>query len=535
MLTIANPNQITMTNTPPQVFKDYIENANLTMLPHQIIGVNWCLSKEDTGVKPTTTHPRIRAGLIADEMGLGKTIQIIGTMLCNLRTRTLIVLPRALIEQWHRIIKTTTNLSVILYHGPKRDKIPIAELKSYQVVITTYGLISTHSIAPNNPKDPNNKAPTRLHGINWSRVIFDEAHHIRNKTTAAHNGAKKLSTKISWLITGTPIQNSIEDLHSLQSVMGLTPAFYKDPDTLTFFINEFLLKRTKAEVNLNLPNLVQHQEEVPWNNESEKRLAQEIHARLKFSNTIAPTNAKLSTRLPKSALPLLTRSRQLCVLPKLAKKKLKELKNEPQPQTHDQTQDQTQPTDAETERFIDEATGHTSKLSAVIKQIIKNKKNGKNKLLFCHYHDEIDYIKLILNKVGFKTDSFDGRTPQNERESILTMDSPKTPESAGKNTPESEEKKQNQNRVLILQINTGCEGLNLQQYSEIYFISPHWNPAIEDQAIARAYRIGQTQETHVYRFIMSPFDEEKKSTTLDEHAMNIQETKREIMNTLTIA
>lgn len=500
--------------SPPQAFTSYIEQANLTLLPHQVEGVNWCLSKENTGVKPTNTHTRIRAGLIADEMGLGKTIQILGTMMCNPRRRTLIVLPRALIEQWTRIIKTTTNLSLFLYHGPKRE-IPLDKLKEYQVVITTYGLISTHSTAPNNPKDPKNRAPTTLHAINWSRVVFDEAHHLRNKSTAVHNGAKKLSAKICWLITGTPIQNSIEDFHSLASIMGLSTSFYSDPENMPIFIKEFLLKRTKAEVNLMLPNLVMHEKEVPWKNESEKRLAQEIHARLRFSNIETPKNAKMSSRLPKSALPLLTRSRQLCVLPKLTKNNLKKLKNTEGPHTVVDGSEKP-PTDAETERFIDEATGHTSKLSAVIKQIIANKSNGKNKLIFCHYRDEIDYIKTILNKVGFNAESFDGRTPQNEREKILVGST------SNSDNP----------HVLVLQINTGCEGLNLQQYSEIYFISPHWNPAIEDQAIARAYRIGQDQETHVYRFKMAPFDTEKKSTTLDEHAMNIQETKREVMKIL---
>lgn len=487
----------------PEAFKEYIESANLLLLPHQVEGLNWCLSKEIIGTKPTEKHPKISGGLIADEMGLGKTIQILGTIICNPKTRTLIVLPRALIEQWTKIIKTTTNLSVYLYHGQKRE-IPLEELKSYQIVITTYGLISTNSIAPNNTKDPNNRAPTTLHAINWSRIVFDEAHHIRNKETAAHNGAKKLSSKIIWLITGTPIQNSITDFHNLASMIGLTPKFYTNPDNISFFMKHLLLKRTKAEVNIKLPNLKINEIEVPWKNESEKRLAQEIHSKLNFSNTICPPNSKMTNKLPSSALPLLTRSRQICVLPKLTKKYLKNL---------------TPPEEAskeETERFIDDATGHTSKLNTVIKKIIENKRNGKNKILFCHYRDEIDYIKNILNKVGFQTYSLDGRTTENERKKILTPD----------------EESKSIYQILILQINTGCEGLNLQNYSEIYFITPHWNPAIEDQAIARAYRIGQKQETHVYRFKMAAFDKEKTTTTLDEHAINIQEKKREIMKIL---
>lgn len=488
----------------PEAFKEYIESANLSLLPHQVEGVNWCLSKESTGTKPNPTNPRIRGGLIADEMGLGKTIQILGTIICNPRTRTLIILPRALIEQWANIIKKTTRLSLYIYHGQKRE-IPHDQLKSYDIVITTYGLISTNSTARNNPKDPNNMAPSALHAISWSRVVFDEAHHIRNKETAAHNGAKKLSSKIHWLITGTPIQNSINDYHNLASILGLNPSFYTNPENMSFFIKHLLLKRTKAEVNLKLPNLKINEIEVPWKNINEKRLAQEIHSKLNFSNTICPSNPKMTNRLPSSALPLLTRSRQICVLPKMTTKYLKNLT----PVTEEASKE-------ETERFIDEATGHTSKLNAVIKKIMENKTNGKNKLLFCHYRDEIDYIKNILNKVRIQTHSLDGRTTENERKKILTPD----------------EESKSICQILILQINTGCEGLNLQNYSEIYFITPHWNPAIEDQAIARAYRIGQKQETHVYRFKMAAFDEEKTTTTLDEHAINIQEKKREIMKIL---
>lgn len=506
---IPNPTN----TTPPKEFVEYISNAGLTLLPHQIEGVNWCLSKEKDGFAHRPIQPHIRCGLIADEMGLGKTIQIIGTMLCNPKQRTLLVMPKALLSQWYKIIKTTTDLSVYIYHGPKREE-SIKVLKSYQVIITTYGLIATHSTNINNPKDPANRPPTTLHAISWSRIVFDEAHHMRNKTTAIHNGAKKLSAITRWLVTGTPIQNSIEDFHNLASVMGLKPGFYMDPEHTNTFIQNLLLKRTKSEVNLLLPKLVVHEIEVPWQNESEKRLAQEIHARLKFSNVCTPKNAKTTHRLPKSALPLLTRSRQLCVLPALTKKKLKQLKNIPTP---DSTAESSEiPSDAETERFIDEATGHTSKLNAVIKQIIANKTNDTEKLIFCHYHDEIDFIKLILEKAGFETHSFDGRTSLEDREKILSSTTTTTTKP----------------KILVLQINTGCEGLNLQQYSEIYFVSPHWNPAIEDQAIARAYRIGQEKETHVYRFNMAPFDVEKKTLTLDEHANNIQETKRETMKIL---
>ena len=106
--------------------------------------------------------------------------------------------------------------------------------------------------------------------------------------------------------------------------------------------------------------------------------------------------------------------------------------------------------------------------------------------------------------------TFDGRSTEKQRAYALSIE--------------------NKCDALILQIQTGCEGLNLQQFSEVYFVSPHWNPAVEDQAIARCHRIGQENEIDVYRFIMSGFDEECITVSLDMYASTIQETKRGIMN-----
>ena len=103
---------------------------------------------------------------------------------------------------------------------------------------------------------------------------------------------------------------------------------------------------------------------------------------------------------------------------------------------------------------------------------------------------------------------FDGRLSHNERNGIL----------------------QDNYEALILQIQTGCEGLNLQDnYSEIYFISPHWNPTVEEQAIARCHRIGQTKPVIVYKFQMSAFSGNNKPT-VENHMINVQNTKNKLAN-----
>ena len=108
---------------------------------------------------------------------------------------------------------------------------------------------------------------------------------------------------------------------------------------------------------------------------------------------------------------------------------------------------------------------------------------------------------------GFNVETFDGRTNQSKRHRILTGSCD----------------------VLILQIKTGCEGLNLQQFSEVYFVSPHWNPAVEDQAIARCHRFGQTERVNVYRFNMCGFDQDDKTQSIDSYATSVQEEKRGVM------
>ena len=107
--------------------------------------------------------------------------------------------------------------------------------------------------------------------------------------------------------------------------------------------------------------------------------------------------------------------------------------------------------------------------------------------------------------------TLDGRTSQNVREEILL----------------------NKTDVLILQIQTGCEGLNLQQFKEVYFVSPHWNPAVEDQAVARCHRIGQTEKVQVFRFQMEGFDENDDTQTLDSYCFDVQLAKRKAMGFIT--
>ena len=483
-------------------FHSYLKSAGLDTKPHQVEGVEWCLSNELNGHSVRSDGGVVRGGLIADEMGLGKTIQIIGVMLCNFKRNTLIVVPRAILEQWSNVFRTTTGHRPLIYHGAEKKGVTRSMLRTSPVVITTYGMVASR-----------NTGLSLLHKIKWHRVVFDEAHHIRNYDTKAHRGSLKLQAKIRWLITGTPIQNSKKDFYSLCAAMGIPNEFYVNPSNLETIVQKFILKRSKNGVGLKLPPLRSVTTKVDWKDEAEMRFAADVHSMLSFSGINGNNRNKSfgnTASLMCGDLPLVTllRARQMCVYPPMLRGKLK---------------DMVVAGDIEETTTLHDVFTSSSKIDSVVEKVLQRKNNSRSKLIFCHYRDEIDVIKSRLVRGGVHVETFDGRTPQCERNEIIT----------------------NKCDVLILQIQTGCEGLNLQHFSEVYFVSPHWNPAVEDQAVARCHRIGQSQPVDVFRFQMVGFgskaddncdaDDNCETFTIDAYAEEVQESKRTLREILEIS
>jgi SNF2 family DNA or RNA helicase len=450
---------------------------------YQYDGVKWCLYNELRDDPPCG----VRGGFIADEMGLGKTIMMIGIMYANFLPRTLIIVPPILIDQWYTQIRKTTGHKPLVYHGDNKKEIDLARLSSAKIVIASY------AAATLTKQQIKYKQLNLLHKVQWNRIIFDEAHHLRNSHTTRYFGVRLLPSNIRWLVSGTPIQNKKDDFYSLCAQIRLPSSFYTDSNNLMLLARSFILKRTKKLVGINISNIEIQNNVVKWESSKEKSLAEELHSGLAFSR-VNNDKAKLiaSVFRNKGILALMLRAKQSCIYPKLIYKAIQN-----------------------TIEFSSykEAFDYNSKLNAVIHSIVQRKDNGNGKIVFCHFREEIDEVANKLRQFGInKVATFDGRTSNNKRHDILSE----------------------KNDVLILQIQTGCEGLNLQEnYSEIYFISPHWNPAVEEQAIARCHRIGQNKPVYVQRFEMESFDDDNvindieiTTRTIDKYIKDVQEGKR---------
>ncbi|KAI0459137.1 hypothetical protein F5B21DRAFT_457337 [Xylaria acuta] len=206
--------------------KSRIEGLKVRLLPHQVEGVEWMRNRELGPVKKGKVP---KGGLLADDMGLGKTLQSISLILTNAKPAdkhagvektTLVVAPLALIRQWEAELKEkvedTHRLKVLVHHGPQRTK-RFEDLRRYDVVITTYQiLVSEHNHC-------NDSVKAGCFGLHWYRVILDEAHTIKNRNAKATKACYELRSEYRWCLSGTPLQNNLDELQSLVKFLRIKP------------------------------------------------------------------------------------------------------------------------------------------------------------------------------------------------------------------------------------------------------------------------------------------------------------------------
>lgn len=520
-------------------FQKFVRYTGYDYKQHQEDGLLWCIQRE----QETLPFQNINGGIIADEMGCGKTFMTVSLIVCNFVPRTLIVVPLALLGQWKETIMRTTGHQPLLYYGHYMSK-AASKLHESPIVLTTYGVITQKM-----------KEQDSLYDNMWDRVVFDEAHHMRTTTTQKYKAGYALKAKIKWLITGTPIQNKLHDLSALCSLFGLKSIHKINREDL----DSIILRRTKQDVGIQLPSLLVHEQVIPWANEDEKVVAQILH---QFTNSVendvekkikgcsyasdekqhhrhdveciedyeedygdrdssnlvtlhtadnkykephrveciqphenkSETTCKLKQYVKRILgsyyLSYYLRCRQMCVCPSLLNK----------------LQQNVDKCEAYDTNILDRAFYHINKVDYVSRTIKNRCYNGNHKIVFCNFRQEMDIVRDQLLSHGiYDVAIYDGRASRKQRNDILM----------------------NKPQVLIIQIQMGCEGLNLQYANEIYFVGPLWNPAMEDQAIARCYRMGQDKETHVFKYRMEDINIDGNMTgSMDNYMHHVNQNKQ---------
>ena len=432
--------------------------APFTYFPHQETGIRWMLDKELVGTP--IEEKTIRGGCQCDDMGLGKTIQMISTMVNHVLPATLLLAPVAMLETW---TDACQHAGLAVYHltdcewtyVPSPYPIPTTFIKRKPTVYLT-----------------NYEKLYRLHTPftrEWDRIVLDEAHKIRNAAGDVARVCRGIKAPIRWALTGTPLVNSLRDVTSLLAFLGVPHA------------PNFSWKRSYMDL---LPQLMIHRSLESLKLQGPPR--PEIHSLLlpfttieeeQFYHTIQGGQCDPMDKMDHAFLMLL-RLRQLSVHPQvyIASKRRKG----PYPRP--------------------DWTAPSTKFTA-IKEIMKQAKRDQQDngpkghsdphkfIIFCQFHDEMTLLHQFLTEQALVKEDhilmYHGGMNYAERAACLKR---------SRETTET--------TVLLLQLQAGGVGLNLQEYDRIIFVSPYWTSALMDQAVARAVRMGQKKVVHVYHLAL---------------------------------
>jgi SNF2 family DNA or RNA helicase len=467
---------------PHMIVETGLSKHNITLTKYQRNGVRW-MEKKERGIDG------VRGGLLADEMGLGKTLQMIALILCglvrNVHQRTLIIVPPVLLSQWEKEFKRACGSSVcVVYHGKNKCIYSKRDLCASRIVISSYRSL----------------LGSELVSIPWDRVVFDEGHCLRNPKGKTHICALRLKTSITWIMTGTPIQNGKKDIFALMNLI------IKGADVSIQDVRSMMLRRTKVGLGLDMPLCNITEVTVGWGNTGLLQLAKDVHGGCgkmfckKIGDTTGDGDEEPLNSVSPRKLVYFTKNqfifaammyaRYSCLIPTQIQKSVQDVVG------HDEA-------GLYMDADLPDAFLHNAKLQKVIMDILERRNNGKGKIVFCHFRSEIDILNHILRTQGLTTRVYDGRTEPKCRAKVAEVVD-----------------------VLILQIKSGSEGLNLQDnFSEIYFTQPHWNPSVEDQAVARCHRMGQKKDVDVYKYNMTSIHPRMQS--IDGYITGRQNMKRD--------
>ncbi|WP_256758738.1 DEAD/DEAH box helicase [Cohnella sp. WQ 127256] len=453
---------------------------------------------------------------LADDMGLGKTVQLIAYLLhiqengpANSeagKLPSLIICPTSVLGNWQKeISRFAPSLKVMLHYGSKRlsGESFIEEAKQADVVLTSYATCSLDQ--------------ETLQGLTWTSLSLDEAQNIKNAQTKQSSVVKSIPAKHRIALTGTPIENRLSELWSLYDYINpgylgssrefnsqFAVAIEKDKDDqrtvdLQKLIKPFMLRRKKKDpaIQLDLPDKNEMKTYIHLTAEQGALYEQTV-------NNLLEKMQKLEGIERKGAiLAALTQLKQLCDHPVLlTKEALPGIGSNEDATTVSPIDGQS----LDTETII----SRSSKLERLLDMVKELRAEGERCLIFTQYIGMGNMLKQVLAKelqepVLYLNGSTSKAARDRMIESFQSEQQPPTPE---------------QPNVFILSLKAGGVGLNLTAANHVFHFDRWWNPAVENQATDRAYRMGQTRDVQVHKFI--------SLGTLEERIDEMLESKQQL-------
>lgn len=438
---------------------------------YQIEGVSWMqhLRSADLG------------GVLADDMGLGKTMQTIAHLLLEKESGrmdrpSLVIAPTSLVGNWKReICKFAPSLRVVVYHGPKRTRL-LEDFCLADVVLTSYPLLV--------------RDREMFRTRDFHLAILDEAQAIKNRASQVSSAASELNARHRLALTGTPVENSLQELWSLfdfacPGFLGSAERFrelYRDPiekdgsegrlEALRDRVAPLILRRMKHTVAKELPpktELVRHVELSGRQRDLYESIRLAAHERVREAvkeNGVGGSAIEI--------LDALMKLRQVCCDPRLVK--------------------------LDAARAVKESAKYEDFFSMVVPQLA----NGHRVLVFSQFTSMLELLSCGLQEQRIRHVTLTGATK--DRQALV-------------------EKFQNSEaEVFLISLKAGGTGLTLTRADTVVHYDPWWNPAIQAQATDRAYRIGQTRPVFAYNLVAAG--------SVEERIMRLQQRKKHLADSI---
>jgi superfamily II DNA or RNA helicase len=438
---------------PPETF-------TATLRPYQRDGLAFLMKLYDAST----------GGILADDMGLGKTVQSVAAMACvaaqRKRARFLIVCPLAAMGVWeHEIGRFAPGLDVYRWHGTRRD---MAVAEKARVVVSSFATFALDA--------------EKFAATPFDIAFVDEAQFAKNHKSRAAAALRQIRSDCIVCLTGTPVENHVEDLWALFDVvfpgyLGTLKGFRnayggkttpEQIDILRRKIRPFLLRRTKAEVLSDLPEKTETVVHVPMPPEQAKVYEAARIQAIRHLGSLSQGDSALFEML-----------RHLMNLRRIAC----------HPYLEDGAAD---PMLSGKLQYIDEKLEDLGETAGV--------------LIFSQFTTVLKLVALLLKKRGIDPLYLDGQTTEKRRRELV------------------QKFQSGANKFFLISLKAGGTALTLTQADTVIHLDPWWNPAVENQASDRAHRIGQKRRVFIYKLVSEKSVEEK--------VLQLQEKKRELFNAL---